>query len=770
MSPSSRVTRSLRTPMLGFLALALLFFAVIGVGLVTQFRPTVRVLADDGTAARRAFASRSALWSAIKLEQDLLVQFYFLARRAPQPADSVAAWRDRIEQRVLQVEFFEPLSRSASSSSNAVRLVGRADASVSQLLSQMLGVVAAIEVGDIALGEALLRASDAELEPLSAVLDSITLVTLDQFGTRSALLDESVGRATRWLAIWGVIGAAMVVMISLWMRKRLLRPLAQLDAGLARIEAGELDITLPVERDDELGRVARQLNKTALTLRERREDEARHAALQSAARTRAIFDSALDPVIVFDERGAIREWNPQAHTVFGWTREQALGSRYAELLQPLDQTGSLPVRFESLLAQSTPAELRLVRRDGTRHPVEVSVVPLVGSGEQEYAAFLHDVSEQRTLEQTLRQAQKMEAIGQLAGGVAHDFNNLLAAIIGYAELMQHRADVPGDLRSDAAAIRTTALRGKDLTRSLLTFSRRTPAREEPFDLLTVLEETVALVDRTFDRRIVVSLHNELDSAPMRGDASILSNALLNLAVNARDVMPDGGRLEFTLRRSLLSNVANDRCVELLVRDTGGGMAPEVKARLFEPFFTTKELGKGTGLGLALVYAAVTAHHGTIGVESELGAGTTFTLCLPLSEEVVRESPEVAAAQRRTEGRVMLVDDEQPVRAVAARLLKRIGYEVDEASHGEAAVAALRENAKGIDLVLIDGNMPRMSGLEAAEIIHAEHPHLPLVLVTGRPGNESVDALRERGIMEVLEKPYSLAQLVAVTSRWISNVA
>ncbi len=767
---------SLRGALFAMAITVAVYLAAVATGLTIQLMPTARELAARGATVTRDFESRAQL--ARELDQVVTDMWRLLrsARVAPISVDTLRVHRAIIEQRALDVAFFEPMVRTSRATSDVRDLVGVADGQATSLTSVLLGVVASFEIHDVPGAERLLQRADSLGLPFSRTMDAITLAALQQVNADEQALVAYTERALRLVIVWSLVGVLLVVLLAIWTRDRLFRPLAKLDHGLSRIESGDLDVELPVRHQDELGRLMEHLNRTTAMLRRRREDDARHAADRTAARTRAIFESSLDPVIVFDHTGMIREWSPRAEVVFGWPRQDVIGRPYRDVLCAAGDAAHDAMRLASLPRDAARPELEMQRRDGSRLLVEVSVVPLVGeTGLEEYGAFLHDVSGQRKLAEDLRQAQKLEAIGQLAGGVAHDFNNLLTGIIGYAELLKHDAGASDDVREDADAIRTTALRGADLARSLLTFARRTPQRDEPFDLVEVVREMVALARRTFDRRIEIETDLQLERAPMTGDASLISNALLNLAVNGRDAMPDGGTLRIRVRVAehpvrlgpAPASGEHAPCVELTVEDTGEGMSDDVREHIFEPFFSTKEAGKGTGLGLAMVYGAVTAHHGHIDVTSRPEAGTIFTLQFPMRVQTFGRATPAFGVPVQGRGRVLLVDDEDLVRDVGVRMLRRLGYDVEEAPHGEAAVARLDRDAPGIDLVILDGNMPRMSGFEAAAIIHARHPALPLILVTGHLPRDAAASLAELGIGEVVQKPYSMRELSDVTARWIA---
>jgi signal transduction histidine kinase len=356
------------------------------------------------------------------------------------------------------------------------------------------------------------------------------------------------------------------------------------------------------------------------------------------------------------------------------------------------------------------------------------------SGAPRYVlTVVQDVTAQHRLEEELRQAHKMDAVGQLAGGIAHDFNNLLTAIIGYAELLRGSEKASAVVREDAAAIQATAARGAELARNLLALARTAPARDEAVDVHQAINEIRDIASRTFDRRLSMVVHLDARRPTVTGDRSLLTTAFLNLAVNARDAMPDGGQLIVTTAEKVLDQEECDRLAGVIspgpfivirFRDTGTGMPPSVQRRVFEPFFTNKPAGKGTGIGLSMVYGTVRSHSGAIEVESTMGAGSVFTIYLPLRTDASIENDETVQSIVTGSGRILLVDDDDAVRDVATRMLEQMGYEVECATNGAEGVDRVAVDPGRFDLAILDGNMPRLQGREAALLIRELAPDLP----------------------------------------------
>ena len=370
-------------------------------------------------------------------------------------------------------------------------------------------------------------------------------------------------------------------------------------------------------------------------------------------------------------------------------------------------------------------------------------------------------NERRRLEEELRHAQKMEAVGRLAGGIAHDFNNLLTAVQGYAELLLHSlGDSP--LRPDVEEIYRAAERAAVLTRQLLAFSRRQILQPETLDLNARVLEMSRMLGRLIGEHIAMDLHLSPDAWMVRADAAQLEQAIVNLGVNARDAMSSGGRLAIeTANRELSAGAAqplglqSGQYVTLLVRDTGVGIEEEIKARIFDPFFTTKPQGQGTGLGLAMVYGFVRQSGGAITVESEPGRGTTFTLYLPRGSAAPARAapPKPIAPEVRGSGTILIAEDERPIRRLVATVLQQAGFQTLEAADGQEALELFAKHAQAIALVVTDVVMPRMGGRQLAQHLRGLRKDLPLLYMTGYA--EEGDALRQTAPdARVLLKPFS----------------
>lgn len=376
------------------------------------------------------------------------------------------------------------------------------------------------------------------------------------------------------------------------------------------------------------------------------------------------------------------------------------------------------------------------RRDGSQFPAEISLSAIVDGEVELVLAAVRDITERIELEKERRarslqarqeQSHRLESLGQLAGGVAHDFNNLLGVILNYTTLIGRTVEDDETLAADLGEIRAAAERGAALTRQLLTFARRDVVHAEPVEINDVVEGVASMLSRTLGEHIELTLQLGRPPLVVMVDRHQLEHVLLNLAINARDAMTSGGTLVIRSARERRPEVADDDVV-LRVADTGTGMPPDVVARAFEPFFSTKDHSEGSGLGLATVYGIVRRSGGSVQLDSQVGAGTTVTIRLPASTRTTssprpEEVPDVGGSER-----ILLVEDEEPLRVGTARLLAAYGYDVVTAGDGLEALEVL-EHDERFDVVLTDVAMPRMRGDEFAAVLRERRPDVPLVFVS-----------------------------------------
>jgi PAS domain S-box-containing protein len=479
------------------------------------------------------------------------------------------------------------------------------------------------------------------------------------------------------------------------------------------------------------------------------------ASLQEAF-AQTVLASTMDAVIAVDEAGLEQSFNRAAERAFGWKARDIVGQPVARLVPAPDRrrrTDTLPYVTED----QRPVQSVGLRKDGSRFPMEVVVTPFVADGVRHATWFVRDVTERTHLEAQLRQSQKMDAMGQLAGGIAHDFNNLLTVINGWCETLA--SDSPADRRSAIEQIGGAAARAATLTAQLLAFGRKAEVSPTVLDLNEAIADVARMLERVIGENIALELIPDPQRQFVRIDRGQLDQVLVNLAVNARDAMPRGGRLTIATAPYAVNATDAQRFtvepgayVRLRVSDTGVGMSPELSARIFEPFFTTKG-DKGTGLGLATVYGIVRQASGGIIVQSRPGEGAVFSIVLPLAAEepeAVEPPPAVAAREQGTET-VLLVEDEPQVRAIAVNMLRTRGYRVLVAGSGAEAMAIAGAHG-GIALVVTDVVMPDESGPHLVARLRQTHPALPALYVSGYASDAAGDLTF--GGDAFLQKPYT----------------
>jgi two-component system cell cycle sensor histidine kinase/response regulator CckA len=503
---------------------------------------------------------------------------------------------------------------------------------------------------------------------------------------------------------------------------------------------------------------------------------ARVAELESRdAIYRAVVSSAPIGLGVADDEGEFVVWNDAMLAVSGYRPDEQdawLAARHTEaaratrrrMLDGARQQGGLP-----------PTEVRIPRPDGSVADAVVTVSPIAHGRERYWHITLQDVTELKRVERALREseeqlreAQKMEAVGQLAGGVAHDFNNLLTVITGNVTLLLHRADLAAPYRDELREVEQAAMRGGELTKKLLGFSRRALLSLAPIDLRNVARETASLLRRTFDPRVKVVVEESNEPCTVLADVGEMSQVLLNLCLNSRDAMPEGGRLLVRTRTRLVSeeharlviDARPGEAVCLTVEDTGHGIPEPIRSRVFEPFFTTKQPGAGTGLGLAMVFGIVKQHQGWIELSSDPSQGSRFDIFLPRHVAADASAGVATLSTPRSQKRetILVVDDEEAVRRLAGAILTEHGYRVLLAEDGPSALHTFEQRWREIDLVILDLRMPYLSGRDTLHGLWRIHPDARVVISSGHADEHERVAAAEP-VAGSLAKPYGFDELV-----------
>ena len=647
---------TLRAALLALLLGALFYVAAVGLLQLLYIGPAASRLQRESLSLMVEYRDAEQRVTALDSAERRVARLLDSSRIGTLPLRVLETERLTLQSLEENARILERLATPTASTAELRALLGNGVQNEALFRLALLGAVAALELHETAAAEQMFVRAQTLQQPVRALRRQATAIALRDLNRQEATLAETAQSSTRLVTIWLALGAAALPFLFVFLRRRLYEPLAALDRGLARIAAGDFDVSLSALADDELGRVADHFNRMTGMLQLRASEEEERTHIESAARTRSILESALDAVVVIDDQGAIQEWNRQAELVFGWSRDEVLGRMLETMIIPEERRAAHLRGLETSRAGGPPVlvgkrvEMQALRRDGTRFQVEVAITELRRQDRREYSAFIRDITESRRLEAELRRSQEMDAVGRLAGGIAHDFNNLLTGIIGFAELLAANAQLGNQARDDANSIVSAAQRGADLARRMLAIGRSSHDHDERVNVDTTVREVVALFTRSVDRRIEISVDLRAGDTTVRGDASLLSNALLNLALNARDAMPAGGRLtiatsvtrldaEFCARQP--GQATPGTFVALVVADSGTGMSEETRSRIFEPFFTTKPAGEGTGLGLAMVYGTVHSHRGLITVDTTLNVGTTFSIYLPVDQSVAE--PEVPSA-------------------------------------------------------------------------------------------------------------------------------
>lgn len=493
---------------------------------------------------------------------------------------------------------------------------------------------------------------------------------------------------------------------------------------------------------------------------------------------RSLFEQGHTGMALCSLNGELTRVNTALATLLGYTAEELFGRRLADLEEPNDRQDQA-IHLNRIWEGTIPGQTREVRYlDKSGNIVwcaqTLSLIRDAQGRPAYWLAVIQDISAQKKareerdrLQTQLFQAQKMEALGTLASGIAHDFNNLLSVILGFASIVRLRLGPADPMLESVKMIEQSAERATDLTRQLLGLARQGKSEQAPVKVVDILGRVVKIVTRTFDRRIQVQTRTGSGSAWVVADASQLEQAILNLCINARDAMPEGGTL--TLESALVTLAPDDprrapncppgQYVRISVQDTGTGIEPQVLDHIFDPFFTTKESGKGCGLGLAMVYGMVTSCGGSIHVESSVGGGSTFTIHLP-SAPPPADQPErgkVPALEGGT-GTVLVADDEPMVLAFAQAALKRLGYSVLTAEDGRKALEVFTQKGSEIDCVLLDLAMPECGGIEACRRMREINPEVRVIISSGYSTGKTAQEARESGAVGFMGKPYTLEAL------------
>jgi len=530
--------------------------------------------------------------------------------------------------------------------------------------------------------------------------------------------------------------------------------------------------------------------RAAVELERRNADQARSEKEQelhkSEDRLRATVEAAMDCIIAMDREGRVIEFNPAAEQCFGYRKDEIIGKPLADMIIPPRMRNAHERGMAGYRATGTGAflgtrvEVTAMRADGGEFPAELAIDVAQGAEGEIFIGYLRDITERREaegqrqqLEKQLRQAQKMEAIGQLTGGIAHDFNNILTAMTGYVVLAGERGETLGDMKLSRYLDRAqrSGERARDLIQQMLTFSRGQHGEPRPVSPTALIEEWISLLETTLPSSVEIRTELEPRVAEVLIDPLQLEQVLMNLCINARDAMEGHGTLTVSVRSMTLVDGVCASCrqpvsgefIEIAVRDTGPGIPTEVQERMFEPFFSTKAVGHGSGMGLSMVHGIIHDHGGHLLLDSRTGEGAVLSILLaPLSSGETGEEPagivDMRPDRQGITGRVLLVDDEPAVGEFMQDLLEDWGLTVSANNSSVDACMKFSDDPESYDLVILDQTMPRMTGMEVAQQLLKLRPGLPVILYTGYSDEISEESVLGSGIRALVNKPVDTRRL------------
>jgi len=585
--------------------------------------------------------------------------------------------------------------------------------------------------------------------------------------------DEIIGKKILDLNIWAYPEERTALI------QRLLKEGAVRDVELKQCRrSGEMrDVLASFELIELAGESDRVLISMFIDITERKSAE--QALKTSEEQYRRFFEEDLTGDFLCTPGGEIISCNPAFARIFGFASVAEAKAFNANDLFPETSERESFIRMLREEKKLEYHEVEYVRRDGTRvYCVENAVGVFDSSGNlTQIKGYIFDESRRKSLENQLIQAQKLESLGTLASGIAHDFNNILGIVMGYSNLVGRQISEPENMNLSLGAIVKACLRGAALVNQLLTFARKA----EPELTLVKLNDSVVeisqLLSETIAKTIVINLDLDQGLPSISADATQIHQVLLNLCVNARDAMPNGGTITMDTRleqcdavRVKFPNAAAPQYVALRVRDTGVGMDERTRNRIFEPFFTTKEIGKGTGLGLSVVFGILTSHKGYVAVESEPGKGTTFCLYFPVPEllEMEQAKTEIQNQIRGGKETILVVEDEEPLRKLLNTFLRSGGYTVLSAADGREAVDLYDKNHRNIKLVLADYGLPRLGGYDVFKKMKSENPGVKFILASGYLEPQMKSDFLKEGVKYFLQKPYSEAHVLRTVRSVLDN--
>jgi two-component system, cell cycle sensor histidine kinase and response regulator CckA len=494
----------------------------------------------------------------------------------------------------------------------------------------------------------------------------------------------------------------------------------------------------------------------------------------SERKYRSLIESIPDIIFALGMDGSFTYIGPRWKKILGHDENEVLGKYFIDLI-PVEEHAFMIQVFKEVRNKKKNVEniqVKFHRKDGVLCFFSASAAPLLDEHGKVVGTMgiARDITEHRKLEEQLLQAQKMESIGNLAGGIAHDFNNLLGGILGYASFAKKKMSLKDPLYHSLNSIERSATQAAELTKQLLGFARRGKYQVKPVNCNALIQDLIQLLKRTIDKRINLEVELDPQLHLVEGDETQLQQSLINICLNARDAMPSGGTLKIVTANQKLSKDITEKqggwkegdYVKITLSDTGIGMTEEVRSQIFEPFFTTKEPGRGSGLGLSMVYGIIQNHGGYIVLKSESGQGTSFDLLLPaVADLMIEEIPSPSPGRIIPKGSetILIVDDEEIIRQLGGDILEDCGYKVLFASRGEEAIQIYQEKRENIALMILDMVMPGMGGKETFLKLKEINPKIKVLLSSGYSANEGVGEILKEGVGGFIQKPYKDEELI-----------
>jgi len=740
---------------LGFASALIL---LLGTGLISQYG--LKRSSDDAVWVSHTYEVIAEVQRLSAAVQSSLSEFrgYGLWHTAPQRARFDEA-RQRVEGH------FERLRHLTADNPNQQRKLDVLKPALDQLFGHQEASMFAHSSSGEQPGETAFTDAGEEqsFRQIEAVLQEFVKEENLLLGQRVNVSRKSSVDAAALLALGTLVGAAFFIISSI-----------RADQELRRRERAERAL-----REAQQALEARYQESTAslsnttasLNVEASERQKAERGLRESEQRYRILFEDNPLPMEIFDpETLAYLDVNKAAQELYGYTREEFLQMTLRDTRPPEEVPALMEFLNTVKNAEAYSGTFLTRHKGGKVITIDVKVRTIQFGDRKARLKLVMDVTQHKHLETRLQQSAKIEAVGRLAGGIAHDFNNLLTLILGYGDDIASQLASDNPIRPQVLEIQMAAQRAANLTRQLLAFSRKQILKPQVLQLNSVVSDIARMLRRLVGEDVHISLHLDAALGQVQADRTQLEQVLVNLTVNARDAMPNGGQLvieshnvEFDDHAAQLQGVNPGRYVVLVVSDTGCGMTQEVKARVFEPFFTTKEVGKGTGLGLSMVLGVVQQSGGTVTIYSEPGLGTTFKIYLPRldgceeTEPVLDHSPH--ATHPIQAATILLVEDEPSLRALARNVLHRAGYTVFEAGNGKEALRVAGQFASPPDLLFTDVVMPEMSGLELAERLQEKWPELRIIYTSGYTDHALLERNALREDMPFLQKPYMPAAML-----------